>query len=117
MINIEQYKSRLLEERSKLESELATVGRKNPSDKNDWEAVEKDLNTDTANEEDVADAMENFETNSAILDNLELRLRDVNDALKKIEDGKYGICEVSGEQIEEDRLNANPAARTSKAHM
>ena len=31
--------------------------------------------------------------------------------------GTYGTCEVSGEQIEEDRLEADPAARTCKAHM
>jgi RNA polymerase-binding transcription factor DksA len=50
---------------------------------------------------------------------LELRLKDINDALNKIEraDGSYGKCETSGEMIEEDRLMANPAARTCKLHM
>ena len=48
---------------------------------------------------------------------LQARLTDVNVALGKIENGTYGICEVSGEPIEADRLEANPAARTNKAHM
>ena len=39
------------------------------------------------------------------------------DALERIEKGTYGICEVGNEEIEEDRLNANPAARTCKAHL
>ena len=34
------------------------------------------------------------------------------DALEKIEAGKYGICEVSGEEIEADRLEAYPSAKT-----
>jgi len=36
--------------------------------------------------------------------------------LKKIEDGTYGICEVGGEEIPEDRLDANPSARTCIEH-
>jgi len=30
--------------------------------------------------------------------------------------GTYGICEVSGEQIPEERLLANPSATTIVAH-
>ncbi len=48
---------------------------------------------------------------------LENRWNEVRAALKKIEAGTYGICEISGEPIEEDRLEVNPAARTCKEHM
>jgi RNA polymerase-binding transcription factor DksA len=34
-----------------------------------------------------------------------------------MEEGKYGICKVCGEEIEEARLEANPAAETCKAHL
>ena len=44
------------------------------------------------------------------------RMHDVADALKKMDDGTYGICEVSGEEIPFDRLIANSAARTCIAH-
>ena len=37
--------------------------------------------------------------------------------LKKIEDGKYGICESTGEQIPIARLEANPAAKTCMEHL
>lgn len=117
MIDITKYKQRLLEEKDKLEKELATLGRKNPDNQDDWEAVEPDMNTDTADEEDRADAIEAYETNTAILNNLEIRLSDVQIALDKIEKGNYGICEVSGQEIESDRLDANPAAKTAKAFM
>lgn len=38
-------------------------------------------------------------------------LAEIRTALKKIKDGTYGICEESGEPIEQERLVANPLAR------
>jgi len=35
-------------------------------------------------------------------------LRKVEDALKRIEEGKYGICEVCGEEIDVNRLKLRP---------
>lgn len=110
------YKDRLEEERKKLESELASVGRKNPSNPGDWEAVPQE----TGREADISDAaelIEGYQENAAILNDLELRHTDVTDALSRIEKGTYGVCEIGGEAIEEARLNADPAARTCKAHM
>lgn len=111
------FKTLLEEEKVKLEGELATVGRKNPENPADWEAVEKDTGRDTAEEGEVANSMEEFETNTAILNQLETRLGEVRIALKQIEAGTYGTCTVCGEKIEEDRLEANPAAATCKQHM
>ncbi len=38
-------------------------------------------------------------------------LREVEDALAKLEAGTYGACESCGQQIAEARLEAKPAAR------
>lgn len=38
-------------------------------------------------------------------------LREIDDALKRIENGRYGICEGSGEVIPEKRLEALPYSR------
>ncbi|MEK7091498.1 MAG: TraR/DksA C4-type zinc finger protein [Patescibacteria group bacterium] len=38
-------------------------------------------------------------------------------ALAKIDAGNYGLCEISQEPIELDRLEANPSARTCKKHL
>ncbi len=116
-LDTKHFKDLLEKEKETLLSELSTVGRKNPENPKDWEATEPDMGNTGADENEVADSMEEFGTNKAILDQLETRLWEVNSALKKIEDGTYGICEVSGEPIELDRLEANPAARTNKAHM
>jgi RNA polymerase-binding transcription factor DksA len=111
------FKEKLEAEKIKLEKELGTVGEKNPSNPEDWEGKEPDFDTDTADEEELADAKEGFETNSAIVGQLEIRLLEVTTALGKIEAETFGICNVCGEHIEEDRLNANPAATTCKKHM
>ena len=37
-------------------------------------------------------------------------LRSINEALKKIDEGKYGECETCGEPIEFRRLQARPTA-------
>ncbi len=39
------------------------------------------------------------------------RIIEINDALKRMEKGTYGICEMSGEEISEDRLRAMPTAK------
>ncbi len=116
-INIQDLKSKLEEELRGLEEELNFVGRKNPDVKTDWEAEPADLDTDSADESEVADKIEEYEENSAVLGELEIRYNEVKDALKKIEEGRYGLCEVDGKPIERDRLEANPAARTCKEHM
>lgn len=115
-IDLEYFKTKLTDYKEKLISELKTVGRINPENPNDWEAVPENTE-DSADPNDQADSIESYEENTATLNQLEQELFEVNEALVRIENGKYGICEVSGEEIEKERLEANPAARTCKAHI
>jgi len=113
-----KYKKRLEAEKIKLVNELKTVGRINPDNPRDWEPVPGGNDgTLKADRNEAADKVEQFEENSAILKELETRYNNVLLALKKIEDGTFGICEISGKKIEEDRLEANPSARTCKEHL
>jgi RNA polymerase-binding transcription factor DksA len=116
MNDTSSYASRLEEEKVTLEKELATVGRRNPSNPNDWEAVPQETGLE-ADPNDRADQMEHFSENAAILTDLEIRYTDVLAALARIEAGTYGICSVCGEAIEAERLEADPAANTCKAHL
>lgn len=43
-------------------------------------------------------------------------LRDINQALGKIQDGSYGICEGTGKPISKARLEAQPWAKYSIEH-
>jgi RNA polymerase-binding transcription factor DksA len=114
---IKVFKNRLREELTKVESELLRVGRRNPSNPDDWEPVQGEQNVLESDRNEVADKMEAYEENSAILKQLEIRYNNIKLAISKIEEGVYGICEISDEPIELDRLEANPAARTCKTHL
>ncbi len=116
MIDVQKYKVMLEAEKEALEVKLGTMGRINPDNKNDWEAMPADFDINPADDSELGDKMEEMEEQNAIQNQLENRLVDVKRALEKIDIGTYGTCEVSGEQIEETRLDANPAARTSIAH-
>ncbi len=115
-IDTKHFKELLTQECGVLEEELKTVGRKNPDDASDWEAT-KVSSDDEIEEGDIAENIEQYENNSAVLEQLETRLHEVRKAMEKIEAGTYGICEICNETIEEDRLKANPAATTCKQHM
>jgi DnaK suppressor protein len=114
---INHFKSKLESEKSVLEAELKTVAHVNPKNPNDWEASYADTDTDSADMLEVADEIEGYQNNVSILNSLETRYNEVLKALESIEHNTYGVCTVSGEVIEEDRLEANPAATTCKAHM
>ena len=43
-------------------------------------------------------------------------LREINQALAKIQDGSYGLCEGTGKPISKPRLEAQPWARYSIEH-
>ncbi|MDB5259591.1 MAG: TraR/DksA family transcriptional regulator [Candidatus Taylorbacteria bacterium] len=115
--DLEYFKNKLEKERGLLEEELKSVGRKDTSNGNGWSATSNDRDIDTADENEVADKMEELEDNEGILNQLEKQYKEVVESLKRIENGTYGICEVSGEPIERERLEANPSARTSMKHM
>jgi len=63
-----------------------------------------------------ASESEQFGNNLSITEDLEDRLMMVESALSKIENGTYGVCVVGGEEIEEARLKAEPAATTCMNH-
>jgi len=111
-----KYKKLLEEEKDKLIAELNTIGRVNPANPKDWEATPTNLESNSADENETADEIEEFEGNSAILKQLEIQLNNINLALAEIEKGTYGKCVVCGTDIPEDRLLANPSALTCIEH-
>ena len=117
MNSTEQFKSRLETELQEIETELKSVGRVNPTNPADWEALPPHMDVERADSQEVAEKIDEYEDNTGILKELEIRLGEVRGALKKIAEGAYGKCEIGGEDIEPDRLEVNPAARTCKAHM
>ncbi len=115
-LDYEYFKEKLEKEQKKVEEELQKVGRKNPDNPSDWEATPESTE-DSADENVVADHIEDYEGNNAIVNTLETRLKDIRSGLDKIKHNVYGTCQVCGKEIEQDRLEVNPAARTCKEHI
>ena len=110
------FKARLEEEKHTREARMRSVGRPNPAVPGDWEAAPTDAETEP-DPVDQAELVTERANDAAILNDLEARYDRVLAALARIEQGTYGICEVGGQTIEEDRLRADPAATTCKAHL
>lgn len=112
----EHFRKKLEAEKTKLEAEMGSVGRRNPGVPGDWESIpsETGMEADLA---DQADVVMSRESNTAILADLEARYDTVLAALARIENGKYGKCEVCGVTIEEARLEAEPSATTCVKHL
>jgi len=111
------FKKKLLTEKDLVEKELQTVGRRNPALAGDWEPVASDQNGMPPDRDEATEKIETFEENTAIVRQLESRLGEIQDAFERLENGSYGHCAVCEKEIEADRLGANPAATTCKAHM
>ena len=56
------------------------------------------------------------EKDFSLLEQLEAEIGDLDAALRKIDEGTYGICEVCGRAIEPERLEAVPGTRTCIEH-
>ena len=114
----QMLKTKLEDEKKLLEKELGEMGQVVNEATGEWDVVVKQVTEEvTSDENDKADRFEDYEEQSARMKTLAARLKDVDVALLKIENGGFGICEVGGDKIEEDRLEANPSSRTCKEHM
>ena len=116
MLDIEVYKTTLETELTRVTSDLETVATKHP-ETGDWVAIPVSGDLGNADENVGADVVEEWNARRALMAQLEIRYRNITRALEKIETGTFGICEISGEPIEEERLHANPAARTNLANI
>ncbi len=111
------FKERLEKEKLLLEEELSRLGTKNPDTPGDWVTTKPSGEEFGADRTDNAGVIEEMHENNASMNELEGRYNTVVRTLEKFTANTFGVCEISGSEIEPDRLEANPAARTCKAHM
>ncbi|WP_373893148.1 hypothetical protein ACUL41_06820 [Virgibacillus natechei] len=102
---ITYFKKRLQELKEENEEKLESNQGTNPNDETkelaDYDNHPGDMGTEQFEQE--RDAGLNLVR--------EDRLEDINDALKRIENGTYGLSEKSGKPIPLERLEAQPEAR------
>lgn len=114
MVDTQKYKTQLEDELDSLIQDLERIAEYDPQT-GDWVA-KPTAATGEADPNVEADVVEDWNERRATISQLETRHNNLKRALKKIADGTYGVCEVSGEAIETERLDANPAARTCIEH-
>lgn len=107
-ISLESEKAKLISELESIAVLDAKIG--------DWVAKPENV-SGNADQNVAADATEEWNERRAMVAQLETRYHHVLIALNKIDKDTFGICEVCGDKIETDRMNANLAARTCKIHM
>jgi RNA polymerase-binding transcription factor DksA len=113
-MDTQYFKNKLEEEQALLEEEIQLLGVVADGDHN-FDLI-GESGVDNAESIELADSFALEAQKEALLDQLENRLIDVLGALNKIKNNTFGICEVSGREIEKERLEANPAARTNIAN-
>jgi RNA polymerase-binding transcription factor DksA len=116
MLDKKKIKDKLEKERDILLEELRDMGKLN-EETGEWDATPEEQPFPESDQNDMADRFEDFEAKSSMIKTLAPRLNDILRAIKNVNRESYGKCEVCKKDIEEDRLEANPAARTCKEHM
>lgn len=116
MLDKKKIKDKLEKERDLLLEELGGMGKLN-TETLEWEATPEEQSFPESDQNDMADRFEDFEAKSSMIKALGPRLNSILQALKTLNRESFGKCEVCKKEIENSRLEANPAARTCKKHM
>ncbi len=104
---LEQIKKELMERREQIIKDLNSITQKDDHEKDEHRAKFPEYGD---KKDENAQEISEYTTNVATEKILEQALRDINNALKRIEDGTYGLCKYCGEDIPEKRLLARPVA-------
>ncbi len=105
----EKLKEKLKKEEKEIKKTLSKFAKENPNLEGDWETQYPNLGLNDIDTE--ADEVEEFSNLLPIEHTLELKLKDIKKALKRMEEDNYGICKDCNEEIEEARLRASPEAQ------
>jgi RNA polymerase-binding transcription factor DksA len=104
----------LLSEQARLDSIRADIVDDGNIDDDDAQEIGED-----AAGQHPADAASELEARTqdiGLLEQVEGELRDVEQALERLDQGTYGQCEVCGRPIPDERLEAYPTARFDVEH-
>ena len=106
MVDLDKAKQRLLDLKQEYQTRVYKI-------QHDMQNPDTDMTQDW---DDQAVINEQNDVRKNLLVEAKQNLELVNNALLRIENGTYGICAVSGEEIEPARLEAVPFATTCMKH-
>lgn len=102
-VDIQEMKKRLEAKRAEIQQNIAALTQAHPTP--DDNGV---VSQDAQDFEDTAVDFLEMQQEQSIMTNEQALLTEVEDALKRIEAGTYGICTIGGERIPDKRLEAMP---------
>jgi len=109
-LETDEARSMLIEEQARLQQIRTSLSQESVDGTGERDAL-AELSFADQHPADIATETFEREKDESILDNVEEQLRDVDDALGRLDEGTYGRCEMCGKDIGEDRLRARPEAR------
>lgn len=107
---LHHFKDLLLEKRREAEGEIEAL-ENNLSNLQDVD--DADYSSAAHHMGDVGSDVEEEELNYQLLERTKKYIGQIDDALGRIENGTYGICQATGEPISKGRLEAVPHTRYS----
>lgn len=107
-----QIKEDLLKRKKQIEDDLKSFTKNDEHEKDEHRAQFPDYGDKS---DESVQEIDDYSTNLATEKVLESTLRDINEALARIEKGTYGICKFCKNEIGEKRLLARPVASTCVA--
>lgn len=110
---LKEFESKLKEQKKVLEEELGKFAKKDANLEGDWDTnfPQKGESSGSQSMEDAADQVEKYVNLLPVEHDMELRVQDINTALKKIKGGTYGKCEKCNKEISVERLEIFPEAK------
>ena len=112
MEDIKKFEEKLKKQKKELRSMLERFAKEDDKPEGDWDTKFPEF--DNRHLEEAADEVEEFDSLRSIEHSLELKLKRTNEALEKIKEGAYGKCTECNKDIEKERLEVAPAAKTCK---
>lgn len=109
---LEELKNKLEEEKRLLEEELASFAEKDTEIEGNYQTIFPDYGKSVGSQDENMDEVEEYDASINVEHTLELRLQEVNDALKRIKRKGYGMCANCKRPIMKERLLATPTAKT-----
>ncbi len=107
---------RLVEERERLSGVRDSFDDEGLTDQSENDSV-GELSSYDQHQADMGTETFEREKDLSILEQIEAELADVEHALRRLDDGTYGTCEVCGRAIPDERLEALPATRLCLQHQ
>ncbi len=115
-MDIDLARQRLADERERLVGVRATFDDEGLTEQSENDMV-GELSSYDQHQADLGTETFEREKDLSILEQVEAELADVEHAIARLEAGDYGTCEVCGQPIPEERLEAMPAARLCLEHQ